>query len=141
MITIDEKHPCVAASREGETKLNELRMQLRKEQGERDSKLQRYLTQKSAHDEHSKLNSEADQLLLSGGASTDEVSAQDIEDLNHRIAVLERAIEKQLDTVNNLRTRYSAAICQQRISRTDTSRLKGVLLALVQSSPKPTRPK
>jgi chromosome segregation ATPase len=118
MITIDEKHPYVVARREGETKLNELRMQLRKEQGERDSKLETYLAQKSAErsNERSKLNSEADQ-LLSGSASTDQVSAQDIEDLNHRIAVLERAIEKQLDTVSNLRTKYSAFICESKAQR------------------------
>jgi predicted RNase H-like nuclease (RuvC/YqgF family) len=100
MIKIDETHPCCIARHEGETKLTELRMRLRKEQGELDSKLPRYLAQKSAERSN---DSEVDQ-LLSGSASTDRVSAQEIEDLNHRIAVLERAIEKQLDTVSNLRT-------------------------------------
>ena len=115
MITIDEKHPCVVAKSEGETKLNELRMQLRKEQHERDRKLPIHLAQNSAErsNERSKLDGEADQ-LLSGGASTAQVSAQDIEDLNHRIAVLERAIEKQLDTVSKLRTEYSVFLCESK---------------------------
>jgi hypothetical protein len=116
MITIDEKHSCVVASREGETKLNELRLQLRKEQGELAGKLQKYLAQKSSHDERSSLDNEVDQ-LLAGSASADQVSAQDIEDLNHRIAVLERAIERQLDTVRNLRTRYSVFVCESKAQR------------------------
>ena len=62
MITIDEKHPCAVARYEAETKLNELRMQLRPLLSERDSKLQRYLAQSSAErsNERSKLDSEAD---------------------------------------------------------------------------------
>ena len=118
MITTNEKHPCVVARQEGETKLNELRMQLRPLLSERDSKLQRFLAQKSAEhsNERSKLDSEADQ-LLSGSARTDQVSAQDIEDLNHRIAVLERAIERQLNTVSNLRTQYSVFVCESKAQR------------------------
>ena len=118
MITIDEKHPCVVARQEGETKLNELRMQLRPVLSERDSKLQRYLAQRSAErsNERCKLDNEADQ-LLSGSASADQVSAQDIEDLNHKIAVLERAIERQLGTVSNLRTEYSVFVCESKAQR------------------------
>ena len=118
MIKTDEKHPCFIARHEGETKLNELRMQLRPVLSERDSKLQRFLTQKSAErsNERAKLDSEADQ-LLSGSASADQVSAQDIEDLNHKIAVLERAIEKQLDTVNNLRMKWSVIVCESKAQR------------------------
>jgi predicted RNase H-like nuclease (RuvC/YqgF family) len=118
MITINEKHPCAVARQEGETKLNELRMQLRPLLSERDSKLQRFLAQKSAErsNERSKLDSEADQ-LLTGSASTDQVSAQDIEDLNHKIAVLERAIEKQLNTVSKLRTEYSVFVCESKAQR------------------------
>ena len=108
MIKIDEKHPCFLARHEGETKLTELRMLLRKERGELDSKLPRYLAQKSAERSNER---EVDQ-LLSGSASADQVSAQDIEDLNHRIAVLERAIEKQLNIVSNLRTKYSVFVCE-----------------------------
>ena len=115
MITIDEKHPCVIACHEAETKLNELRMQLRPLLSERDSKLQRFLAQKSAEhsNERSKLDSEADQLLF-GSTSTDQISAQDIENLDHKIAVLERAIERQLNIVSNLRTEYSVFVCESK---------------------------
>ena len=47
MITINEKHQCVIALHEAENKLDELRVQLRKQQAERDDKLQKYLSQKS----------------------------------------------------------------------------------------------
>ena len=115
MITTDEMHPCFIACHKAETKLNELRMLLRKDQGERDWKLQIHLAQKSAEPstERAKLDSEANQ-LLSGRAGTDQVSAQDIEDLNHRIAVLERAIEKQLNTGSKLRTEYSVFVCESK---------------------------
>jgi hypothetical protein len=118
MIKIDETHPCFIARHEGETKLTELRMLLRKEQVELDSKLPRFLAQKAADrsNERAKLDTEVDQ-LLSGSASTDQVSAQEIEDLNHRIVVLERAIEKQLDTVSNLRMKWSVIVCESKAQR------------------------
>jgi hypothetical protein len=115
MITINEKHQCVVALHEAEVKLTELRVQLRKEQGARDRKLQMYLSQKSTErsSERSKLDSEADQ-LLSGSAIANQVSAQELEDVNHKIAVTERAIERQLATVSNLRTDYSIFVCQSK---------------------------
>ena len=116
MITIDKKHPCVIALHEAENKLDELRVQLRKEQTARDSKLQKYLSQKSAErsSERSKLDSEADQLLSGASADPAQISAQEIEDLAHRIAVLERAIERQMNTVSNLRTEYSVFVCESK---------------------------
>lgn len=118
MITTDENHPCVITRHEAETKLNELQTLLRKDHGERDRKLPIFLAQKSAEPstERAKLDSEANQ-LISGSAGIDQVSAQDIEDLNHRIAVLERAIEKQLNTMSKLRTEYSVFVCESKAQR------------------------
>ena len=45
------------------------------------------------------------------------MSAQEIEDLNHRIAVLEGALEKQVDTVSKLRTEYSVFVCESKAQR------------------------
>jgi hypothetical protein len=62
----------------------------------------------------SKIDREADEILAGMGHTTDWISPEKLEELSRDVEGWETIVQRQRDTVNNLRTRYSAAICQQK---------------------------
>jgi hypothetical protein len=62
----------------------------------------------------SKIDLEADHVLSGMGHTTDWISPEKLEALTHEVDIWERIVKRHRDTVNNLRARYSAAICQQK---------------------------
>jgi hypothetical protein len=110
MITINEKHPNVIAHRAGLKDLNHVAAILAKKKEAQNNATQRYMAQKSTP--RSKHDLEVDQVLSGMGHSVDWISAEKLEELSHEVEIWETVVQRQRDTVNNLRTRYSAAICQ-----------------------------
>jgi hypothetical protein len=65
----------------------------------------------------SKLDREVDQVLSAAGHSVDWISAENLEAIGREVEVWERVVQRQQDTVNNLRSRYSAVVCSSKVQR------------------------
>ena len=111
MIKIDETHPHVVAYRAGVKDLSNARATLAKRKNALNDATQKYMAQKGTP--RSKLDLEADKVLSASGYSVDWISPEKLQELTSEVEVMERVVQRQQNTVSELRTRYSAAICQQ----------------------------
>jgi hypothetical protein len=118
VIKIDEKDPCVIALRTGEGKLKELTAERATKESELSTATQKYMSARKSI-QHSKLEAEADELL--GGQRLEQtetlVQSIDLERLQHQIDVLSVAIDRQQQTVDMLRGKFSLAVCNANRSR------------------------
>ena len=111
MITTPEKHPDVIAYRASLRDLSNDGATLAKKKGVLNDATQKFMAQKAAPRPQRDL--EADKILSASGHSVDWITPERLEELAREVEVWERVVQRRRDTVNNLRTRYSAAICQQ----------------------------
>lgn len=108
MIPIDEKNADVAAFRQAEHKLADLRSELSKRQRELNDATDKYLAQQHAN--KSKLDVEAEGLLAIG--ETEQATPDEsIRELAHDVSIYERAVQIQCDVVDKLRTSFSTTVC------------------------------
>jgi hypothetical protein len=112
MIKINETHPDVVAYRASLKDLANARAILAKKKEALNDATQKYMAQKAAP--RSRLDFEADQVLSGMGHSVDWISPEKLESISREVEVMERVVQRQQDTAHNLRSRYSAAVCQQK---------------------------
>jgi hypothetical protein len=112
-IKTDEKSPELAALQLEEGKLTALQGDRAKEQNELDRMTQIYLSRKQSN-KASRLEDEADQLINGTNMVTSAADSdlKTIEAIEHKIAVLDLAINKQRSKLDTARGRFSLHLCQ-----------------------------
>ena len=126
MIKVDEKDPEVRALRAEESKLQTLLSDRAAEEAELARTIQIYLSRRKSN-ERARLEAEADELLRGTAmkANPDD-HLKDIEVIEHRISVLDIAIDKQRMELDKARSRFSLKVCEA--NRRAMSRSSGALL-------------
>jgi len=117
MIKVDEKDPEVRALRAEESKLQTLLSDRAAEESELSRTTQIYLSRRKSN-ERARLEAEADELLRGTAmkANPDD-DLKDIELIEHRISVLDIAIDKQRMELDKARSRFSLKVCEANRAR------------------------
>jgi hypothetical protein len=118
VIKIDEKDPSVIALRAAESKLQQLLSDRAAKESELSVATQKYMAARKSI-QHSKLEAEAEQLLggQQPGQTETQVESADLERIQHQIDVLNIAIDRQQQTVDVLRGKFSLAVCNANRAR------------------------
>jgi hypothetical protein len=109
MIKVDDKDPTTLALRAGEMTLQELSGDSAEKEKDLAAATQRYMARRNLG-ARSSLEVEAEARLGIKQAHP-QITAEDLENIEHEISVLEIAIERQRQIVNGLRGRFSLKIC------------------------------
>jgi hypothetical protein len=117
MITINEQEPCVIALRHAESKLRELATSRAAKEEKLSIATQSYMRVAQSRS-RAKLDAEADELLR-GQLISDKTAVQpaDLERLDHEIAVLDVAMDRQKEIVDMARGKFSQAVCHANRAR------------------------
>jgi len=114
MIKIDEKNPVTITLRKGEAMLQGLGEKRHQKDVELQEKTAEFTRQQAAFRNHATVDYEAG-LLLTEGVTAPETSAPvgaaDIERLEHELAVLDSAVEKQKRILDHARSDFSVVVC------------------------------
>lgn len=105
-INVDEKNLHVIAFRQSELKLRELNRERSAKTRQLDEELERQRRARSSRS--AQIDAEAEQLLA--GEQLTEKASHDSQRLEHEIAVLDRALEKQSELIAELQARFSRAV-------------------------------
>ena len=114
MIQINERDPHVVELRTAENKLNDLTRENHAIQ-ERLEALQRKYGELRALRQQDRLDIEAESLL--SGTPIAEVSSAEIEDTQHQLEIMDRAIDKQRELVDRARSQFTRVMCEANRSR------------------------
>jgi hypothetical protein len=107
---LSDDAPELVALRAAERKYDALAADREREKAELDKATQRYLSNKKPS-QQSKIEAEADELITGIAKSADQ-SLKDLSEIDHKIAVLDVAVEKQREEVSRARSKYSVALCR-----------------------------